>query len=51
MKAKMYDHKLRMEGILSKAAKMEEEKKQTTEKFDVKNKRGLTSQASQTAQK
>lgn len=43
MKAKMYDHKLRMEGILSKAAKIEEEKKQATEVYDVKNRRGLTS--------
>lgn len=51
MSSKMYDHRLKMEAILNKAKVLEEEKKQTTEKYDVKNKRGLTSQASSAAQK
>jgi hypothetical protein len=45
MNSKMYDHKLKMEGIMNKARVMEEEKKQTTESYNVRNRRGLTSQA------
>ena len=30
MQNKMYDHRLKMEGILNKASMMEEEKKQVT---------------------
>lgn len=51
MRQKMYDHKLKMEGMLNKAAKMEEEKKMATHEYDVKNRRGLTSQASQSTSK
>ena len=47
----MYEHKVKMEGALGKARAMEEEKNQLTQSYDVKNKRGLTSQASVTAQK
>ena len=43
MTAKMYDHRLKMEGILQQANAMEEEKKQTTGQYDKKNLRGLTS--------
>ena len=51
MTAKMYDHRLKMEGILQQASAMEEEKKQATGQYDLKNRRGLTSQANQTASK
>lgn len=49
MSSKMYEHKVKMEGALGKARAMEEEKKQATQSYDLKNKRGLTSQASLTA--
>lgn len=51
MTTKMNDHKMKMENVLGKARVMEEEKKQATQQYDAKNKRGLTSQLSQTAQK
>ena len=51
MSSKMYEHKVKMEGALGKAWAREEEKKQATQQYDLKNKRGLTSQASLTAQK
>lgn len=44
MTSKMYDHKMKMESILNKAAVMEEEKNEVTKQYDMKNKRGLTSQ-------
>ena len=47
----MYEHKMKMEGALSKARIREEEKKQVTQQYDLKNRRGLTSQSSLTAQK
>ena len=47
----MYDHKMKMEVMLSKAKVMEEEKKQATREYDLKNRRGLTTQMSNTAQK
>lgn len=46
MSSKMYDHRLKMEAILNKAKYMEEEKLEATERYDVKNRRGLTSQVS-----
>jgi hypothetical protein len=48
---KIHDHKMQMEFVLRKAQGLEEEKKQTTQQYDLKNKRGLTSQISSTAQK
>jgi hypothetical protein len=51
MTSRMYEHKVKMEGALGKARAMEEEKNSATSQYDVKNKRGLTSQASLTAQK
>ena len=38
-----------MEYIMRKAEVMEEEKKQTTQEYNMKNKRGLTSQIGGTA--
>jgi len=40
---KMYDHRMKMENMLNKAKNMEEEKKQATDTYDLKNRRGLTS--------
>jgi dsDNA-binding SOS-regulon protein len=51
MLQKMYDHRMKMEAQMNKAKTLEEEKKQATESYDLKNKRGLTSQVSKTAQK
>ena len=52
MMQKMYDHRMKMENMLNKAKNMEEEKKQATDTYDLKNRRGLTSQAhAQTAKK
>ena len=44
MTSKMYDHKMKMENMLNKAKALEEEKLQATNDYDLKNKRGLTSQ-------
>jgi len=43
MTSKMYDHRLKMEGMMGKVESMEEEKRQVTGEYDLKNKRGLTS--------
>jgi len=51
MMQKMYDHRMKMEAQMNKANLLEEEKKQATESYDMKNRRGLTSQNSKTAQK
>jgi hypothetical protein len=48
MAAKMQDHRMRMETVLSKARLMEEAKQDATADYDLKNRRGL---ASQTAKK
>lgn len=43
---------MKMEAVLNKAAKMEEEKQNATMDYDLKNRRGLASQmSSQTAKK
>ena len=44
MTSKMYDHKMKMESQLNKAELLEEEKREVTKQYDLKNKRGLTSQ-------
>lgn len=44
MASKIHDHKMKMEAVMSKAKTMEEEKRQATQQYDLKNKRGLTSQ-------
>lgn len=49
MTSKIQDHKMKMEYIMRKAEVMEEEKKQTTQDYNMKNKRGLTSQIGGTA--
>lgn len=49
MTSKIQDHKMKMEYIMRKAEVMEEEKKQTTQEYNMKNKRGLTSQIGGTA--
>jgi len=51
MTSKMYDHRMKMEAVLNKSKAMEEEKRQATSQYDLKNKRGLTSQISQSASK
>jgi len=51
MASKLHDHKMRMEADMNKASKWEEEKRQATQQYDLKNKRGLTSQVNQTASK
>lgn len=51
MQGKINDQKMRIEAALNKAQGMEEEKKQVTSQYDLKNRRGLTSQISGTAKK
>ena len=51
MVEKMNDHKMKMEAVLNRAADMEEVKKQATAQYDLKRKRGLTSQIHQTEKK
>ena len=52
MQGKINDQKMRLEAALNKAQGLEEEKKQVTSQYDLKNKRGLTSQnQSNTAKK
>lgn len=51
MASKMQDHRMKMEAGLSKARLLEEEKFNATLDYDIKNKRGLASQMSQTAKK
>ena len=43
MTNKMNDHKMKMEAAISLTTKAEEEKRQVTQQYDLKNKRGLTS--------
>jgi dsDNA-binding SOS-regulon protein len=43
MQGKINDQKMRIEAALNKASVMEEEKRQATFQYDLKNKRGLTS--------
>ena len=51
MAAKMNDHKMKMEAVLNKAHDLEEVKKQITQEYDLRKKRGLTSQINQTEKK
>jgi hypothetical protein len=51
MTSKLNDHKMRMEADMGKAKTWEEEKRQATQQYDLKNKRGLTSQVNKTASK
>ena len=52
MAAKMQDHRMKMETVLSKARLLEEEKQNATMDYDLRNRRGLASQmVSQTAKK
>ena len=43
MLLKMNDHKMRMEADLNRGKTWEEEKRQATQEYNLKNKRGLTS--------
>ena len=43
MQTSINDQKMRIEAALNKAQGLEEEKKQVTSQYDLKNKRGLTS--------
>lgn len=51
MQEKLYDHRIKLEAKLMRAEKMEEEKNAAMKEYDLKNKRGLTSQISQTTKK
>lgn len=51
MQEKMNDHKMKMEAVLNRANDMEEVKKQVTAQYDLRKKRGLTSQINQTEKK
>lgn len=51
MAAKMQEHRLKMEAMLSKAEELEEEKREVSKAYDKKNRRGLTSQMAATEKK
>ena len=44
MQGRINDEKMKIEAALSRAQGLEEEKKNVTSQYDLKNKRGLTSQ-------